>query len=248
MKRLVIAGHSHAYAVTGRAASSVSEIRRITPRVDALIGPWPRAEDYWCELRRQSQDSIVALLWGGNEHNARFFFLPAQPFDFVVARRALLPIQVVFDLVPESLVRARFQPLKTSLVNFLYEFSELQKRNVLVVGTPPPKRDETALRQFIRSETHFRVWVDSRASPGDDIPINLPFIRLKLWLIVQDMLSEAAVAAGVRFLPVPKAACDADGFLLREYWAGDITHANLEYGNLLLAYVLDYCDREFEVG
>ena len=53
-----------------------------------------------------------------------------------------------------------------------------------------------------------------------------------------NMLAEEARSRGLMFIPVPKEVQDADGFLKREFWASDVTHANEAYGNVIYETVV----------
>jgi hypothetical protein len=46
------------------------------------------------------------------------------------------------------------------------------------------------------------------------------------------MLADAADQQGARFVPYPLELISVEGFLKREYWNNDVTHANLEAGTL----------------
>ena len=52
------------------------------------------------------------------------------------------------------------------------------------------------------------------------------------------MLAEKARTRGLMFIPVPKEVQDADGFLKREFWASDATHANEAYGDVIYETVV----------
>lgn len=80
----------------------------------------------------------------------------------------------------------------------------------------------------------FRSYLGAR--PRDAAPESIPLtplpVRRKLWLVLQDLMEEAATAAGCRFEPVPGDCMDAAGFLKDEYAADDVSHANALYGDL----------------
>lgn len=59
-------------------------------------------------------------------------------------------------------------------------------------------------------------------------------IRVGVWQITQDLLKRTVLEHGCKFIPVPESAMDANGLLLEKYWAPDITHANKNFGELML--------------
>jgi hypothetical protein len=52
------------------------------------------------------------------------------------------------------------------------------------------------------------------------------------------MLESTAKQLGTRFLSAPEAAVDASGMLLEKYWNPDVSHANAEYGTLLIEKIV----------
>ena len=85
-RKILIAGHSHAYALglPGAKANSEPALVRIEPGFDGLIGPWPRSDLYWDVLAAEAKvgGHVVALSFLGNEHLAHFL-IEVEPFDFV---------------------------------------------------------------------------------------------------------------------------------------------------------------------
>jgi hypothetical protein len=114
---------------------------------------------------------------------------------------------------------------------------------IALIGTPPPKGDNEALRAVLRhpdaqNEANFAQVAAQLGQPLETIPITDPYVRLKLWYLLQDMLAEKARIRGLMFIPVPKEVQDADGFLECEFWASDVSHANEAYGNVIYETVV----------
>jgi hypothetical protein len=110
---------------------------------------------------------------------------------------------------------------------------------VTLVGTPPPKKDNEALRKLLEKEPYFCDWAAQLGQSIDEIKITEPHVRLKLWFLLQDMIAEIGRRHGARFIPVPSELQDEDGFLLEQYWHPDVTHANAAYGAIVLRKVLE---------
>ena len=70
-----------------------------------------------------------------------------------------------------------------------------------------------------------------------DVELSPRLLRLKLWMVLQEMLEDAARAHSVPFVPVPASVQTGDGFLAEEYWAWDATHANEAYGRVMLDHL-----------
>ena len=52
-----------------------------------------------------------------------------------------------------------------------------------------------------------------------------------------DVTDELCRKAGVIFVPTPEESINEHGFLKKEFYAEDATHANQFYGALLLSYI-----------
>ena len=63
-----------------------------------------------------------------------------------------------------------------------------------------------------------------------------PWLRYKLWRLNSEIVREHAERCGVRFVPVPEAALDGEGFLRAEF-CKNASHANPQYGELLLEQI-----------
>ncbi len=211
---LLLAGHSHLYALFhGREAA--------TRRVELVDGKWPRTPTYWDEVVDRAAGADLALVFGGNEHNACYFFQGDHAFDFVSRQvNRLLPS---IQLLPKKTIRAEFMTAGLSeLPAILKRLIDRNPRQLVVVGTPPPKKDSEALRAMLRDEPFFLELAAHKQGQIEDIVITAPEVRLKLWFLLQDMLADMAAQAGVRFVPVVPAVQDSDGFLRPEFWAPDV--------------------------
>lgn len=66
---------------------------------------------------------------------------------------------------------------------------------------------------------------------------NDPRIRLAIWIIEMEEVSNLLGRLDIAVLPVPAEAIDADGFLLPDFSANDATHANAAYSELVLRQI-----------
>jgi hypothetical protein len=238
-RRIVLAGHSHIFALTGQHYSEVPDLRPLegVEGVSMLLGPWPRGLDYWQALGAAAPGADVALIWGGNEHNVCYFFQADHAFDFLSKQVGqLIPS---FQLVPKNMIRRRFMDVGISdLEKLLPRLVEVGSRRIAVLGTPPPKRDNEILRTMLVVEPFFAEMAAYLGFSIETVPITAPHVRLKLWFLLQEMLAEQAKKVSATFVPVPREAQDEDGFLKREFWTQDVTHANEAYGRLMFAAML----------
>lgn len=238
-KTLLIAGDSHVIAlgvpVTVQAGEYyTTELDGEGGDVLGLVGTWPRSfGDYWGAALRHSAGRTLAVFPGGNQHLAHFLFAPSPMFDLVVSDRPELELDELAQLVPEAALRAFFEtsmkPIRGALGNLRVAADAL-----FVGGTPPPKEDDEFIRARLRKEQHFRRLAAGLGLEPEQVPLSPPVLRLKLWHVLQGVLRDAAQDAGAGFVPSPRSAQTPEGFLKRELYAADVTHANTQYGKLML--------------
>ena len=150
---ILIAGHSHMRALIAEHSygghRSWSYGVQSPPRPCAGHAPWPRPDDYWDKLEANSGGAHVAVIWGGNEHNLHYFFQGQHPFD--VVSRHVRKRQPTVSLIPQRLALAQLRREISSIGGWLHCIaSELAKgpaKSIGVIGTPPPKKDNEALRK-----------------------------------------------------------------------------------------------------
>jgi hypothetical protein len=184
---------------------------------------------YWDFVVEQARERTVAVFWNGNQHNVDFLIEPEPPI-----RLATAPATSSAEpgmVVPEEMLRAHWQATNDELECQLQRLVPVA-RDVLVVGTPPPKTDDF-VSEVLRTDVHFATAArdlgrDPRATPVTDGPT-----RLAMWNVVQDMLAERAAATGARFLPVPDTVKDDEGYLRPVLSTSDATHANTAYAYLV---------------
>jgi hypothetical protein len=208
------------------------------PNVFALHAPWPRSDDYWEHLKAKGVGNRIALVWGGNEHNLHYFFQDNSPFDFVSRHvNMLIPS---FNLIPQRRVRQNFNASSfDQLRAVLADLAAGSPKSINLIGTPPPKKDNEELRKIIANEPVLVRWVEHHGESFDSVRITPPYLRLKLWFLLQEMLTEAARCVGGKFVSVPAELQDDDGFLRTEYWHSDVTHANRRYGEVMLRRIIE---------
>jgi hypothetical protein len=228
---IVIAGHSHVTALIGgkewvgvmqpQSIASGLDDSLLSPVRDhegvfGLRGDWPRTKDYWSTLARLASDYSIALLWEGNQHNSLFLVEQPIPFDFVPRGLEFLPVADDAIIVPEAVVRAKFQSLNGNLEETLADIKTCPDCKVALVGTPPPP---------------------VLPAKYGDVRITPSIVRLKLWHVMTEIMREEAEANGVGFIAVPDVVKDKDGFLKPDFWTNDSTHANPAYGEIMLSHI-----------
>jgi hypothetical protein len=241
---MIFAGHSHINALVGNRVSADPMLQGNSTheRLLSLDGPWPRNDAYWEELIAHADSNRIALIWGGNEHNSLYFFETAYQFDF--RSRHVTRILNNLQIVAQSTIRRKFWNASIrDLSDILAKLLKACPSRIVLIGTPPPKKDNEALRNLLAAEPHFLEWAAQIGEGIDSIRITAPHIRLKLWYVLQDLLAEEAGKVAASFVRVPVETQDEEGFLKPEFSAHDITHANDAYGALMLARVIEELER-----
>jgi hypothetical protein len=235
-RKIVLAGHSHVVALTGRLQSENLQLLPIAGYEEVYFhcGSWPRDLIYWQTLKWAPLGTTIVIFWCGNEHAAHFLFRPEPLFDFVPAGAPESVVDGQAVLLPESLVQAKLGRLPDELAAYLKSLTSATKARLVVAGSPPPKGDEAELKRLVQSEWYYHDQASRLGLRLEDVRLTPGPIRLKLWRVTQDLIAEAARRHGCEFFPVPEAAIDEGGFLKRELWAEDATHANAAYGRIML--------------
>jgi hypothetical protein len=196
-------------------------------------------DDYWGFLADAGAGRTVALVWDGNQHNGAFLVQPDPPFRvYRSAADAGAPAEQAGAWVPREMLSSYWAGSFAALGEAL---DLLVKRSrVLVIATPPPKPGEYLEPKF-QGKLEWDPWVADIASArrlaSNELAVSSEPLRLALWSIIQDGMREEARRSGATYVPVPDSAFDPAGLLAPAYSAGDLTHANSEYGGLMWAQI-----------
>lgn len=235
--RLLIVGNSHVNCYGGHLGRSTDDYE-MNPidevRGFVRIGGSPANLDYWDAAVELTKTFRIAVCWQGNQHVTHFMFLD-KPFDFALASHPELVVDPRVELVPELQVREVFLPSMSHLANVLTRMLDASGPRPIVLGTPPPKADNEAIRRGMQIHADFftKLASDLGFDP-EKAQLTPVFLRLKLWSLLQQMMRETAERLAVEFWPVSASAMTEDGYLRPEYWDEDATHANAAYGALML--------------
>jgi len=170
-------------------------------------------------------DHVVSY-YHGNEHSIFSMVEHPVPFDFFLnaddtpsptakGPRQVIPLEVVQR---ELRGRARATVAYCQILKQVFP-----RQDVVHLMPPPPIGDEQQLRKNPEIFAHhFEVY-----------GVAPPALRLKVYTLYAQILSEELRAVGVRVITAP-AESQVDGFLREDAWM-ESTHANHHYGQLLLA-------------
>lgn len=176
--------------------------------------------------RKLRPDDLLVSVIGGNQHAVFSTIQHPQPFDFFLpgdtapadSRGELVPFRSLYEYFRSSLRRGDGEMIAA--------LRRSTKARVVHLLAPPPKRKNNWIEHY--HDTFF-------ATEGiGQLGISKPELRMKFWRLQSRALNEIGGELDVEVMGPPGAACDADGFLARDCYAGDATHANAKYGELVL--------------
>lgn len=177
-------------------------------------------------------NSLVVCAMGGNQHSALSLVQHPRPFDFAFPGE---PFQARADveIIPFQAVRMQLhEGIKPDFLH-VRTLLDATKGRLIHLAPPPPKADEAHILRSI--ETYFMERGLTRYGVTD------AHLRLKVWRVQIMILRQLCAEAGVVFLPNPPETLTNDGFLAKEFYADDATHANGRYGERVLRQIEALC-------
>jgi hypothetical protein len=170
--------------------------------------------DELLERVRQGGHALIAISLLGNLSNSFGLAKHDKPFYILVDGE-----ECEDELIPRSTMR---DLLKTRIDAASKRFLKIRQATAAPVyhlATPPPKGDQALLQALFRHHNR---------------EINRPSQRLALWQMEMEVVKAACAECGIGFVDPPAATQDSQGFLGRDFYSTDITHANAAYGEFVL--------------
>jgi hypothetical protein len=218
-------GHSHVVALAGAAAlegaafESVNLWNAVNPFFyeNGAVHVLPEFAER--VARRKRVLSVIGFsphaILGNVEH--------PRPFDVVLPAEPDLPVDEACDILPAEALRIKLAEIARPFIEELRALRAVIARPFFQFEPPPPVGDDAWSMQRFPTDIF----------PGEAHKIGSRWLRYKIWRMYCDLIREACVPLEITYLPSPKAALDADGFLSVKY-AFDHTHGNGDYGALVL--------------
>lgn len=173
----------------------------------------------------RSEDLLVFAILG-TLHNIQGLLRPEIPFDFFYPPSS--SILADSAVVPVAALRDHFDKLigGNKLVASLAASAPC---NATHLAAPPVKGED----DWIYANAH-----KYRGSSIRDVGLNPARLRAKLWRLEMDCIARRLKELKIDFLPPPDEAINGDDFLRRPFYGPDVTHANRDYGQLVLRDLL----------
>jgi hypothetical protein len=191
-------------------------------------------QNYLALVRQLGRTRNIAFVWEGNQANADFLLSPGVPFDFVPRGYSDTSTLPDVQIVPESGIREHLSPSLGPLDALLGELGQPDGLLRIVVGIQPPLADNGLIRERLNHEPHYARRAAQFGVDLATIPIAAPSVRRKLWFTMTGLYREMASRHGALFVDTAPGAFDANGFLRVDHSGGDVTHAGLAYGRLMI--------------
>ena len=227
-RKLLIIGHSHvrcfAEACKVYQWNSVRVVDLLTSNCEAhdLQGVCDFAKSETVDFNPE----IVCLLLRGNRHNV--LGIVENPVPFAIgdgANGAEPPEANDRHFIPSGLIRDTFESwLEKKLIVALYDTFPSARR--VYISPPPPLAD------FAHIQTYPDIF-KSKLSNGP-APDKLRTLLYRTEIKVTKKVSENE---GAMFIEPAPHTFDEAGFLHRNLYAPDPTHANSIYGNIMLKHI-----------
>jgi hypothetical protein len=246
--KILLFGDSHSYAIQ-RALQRrekrgqpipLSAHRLLKMKGETEIGD-TSFENFLELVRPLKSTDVVLSAIGGNSYAVFSTIQHPEPFDFIDPHGGP-DADSRLDLIPYRILETHFtQAIGIRDGKSLERLRKATTARVVHVIPPPPKGDDEFITQY--HESVFRN--EGIASRG----VSPASLRLKFWLLQTRVLGRLCKERDVEVLMPPAAAFDEEGFLSPDYYAKDATHANPDYGELILQEIEGrYCPAKAEAG
>lgn len=229
--KIFVFGDSHTRALSKAAAQYYSDdslyeysihwmltIKNEKQRGDLSI------EDACESIKKLAGNDILAISLLGTTHNIIGLVKHNQPYWLFEPGSTKDEINPADEIIPRNAIWDMFER-RTGTSKRIEILKKCSSVRVFHIMPPPPKEDN----EFISSKTS-RYRDNNVADTG----IAPPELRLRLWKIELQVLDKICKEWGITLLPPPIETLDDNGFLKQEFYAEDATHANSEYGALIL--------------
>ena len=241
MTGAVVIGRSHSAAIAEALATVRQSVTGVTvhrlhdenrPYLQNTITP-EEAVDMVAALPPGTRVFLSTL---GTYHNILGLLRSGPTFDVLLDGEER-PDPAAEVQIPSRALEVAFQQhLKTSA--FIRKIRSASHSKVVLLSTPPPKQcNDFLLDRFLEQKKQLY-----RGRSVEEIGIERPESRLKLWQMETRALERWAPTQRLKFLAAPPEAFDENGFLKPRFYS-DATHANAEYGALVVDQICRIVER-----
>jgi hypothetical protein len=233
-RRIIVFGDSHVHALqeavrhrSAKGRQSHFDIRRLLKEKGGKSIGDTSVDEIVEIVRSLGPDDVLVTVVGGNQHAVFSTIQHPQPFDFLAPGDEPDGLAEDAEIIPFRALYEYFASgIRSGDADFIKALRTATAAKVIHLIAPPPKGDNS----FIEDYHDTRFAEEDIASLG----VSSPALRMKFWQLQNRVIERLCEELGVETLLPPEAARDADGFLARGCYAKDATHANENYGELVL--------------
>jgi len=231
---IVVCGQSHAACIleaTNRPELAIADAAAISVcySADLLTAGPPGDKEYWEFVAKLGRGKHIVIVWNGNQHNANFMFQTDPKFTMLGVTDNFPDEKVI--PISSAMIKEFFKPSFVELTEIVA--SMFEAKSVTLMNGPAPK-PISHIQNIISKEKYFTDIVESLNVDLESLVITSDALRLELWNVLSGLLEKCANDLGINFIGAPTESRDIFGMLLPEYRAPDVTHANSNYGILLI--------------
>lgn len=236
-RKVFILGDSHTTAIAeavklrqeaGRDIDSPLDFyasRLSKQKANGSVVPGLSPEDTKALLSQAHKTDVLVCVLGGNQYNTLGLLEHVEPFDLIDPETRADPEPTNARIIPLAQMNAAFAAFVGSVHRAVAHHMAGFKGEALYLNPPPPKQDNAYIKK--NAEGYFRT--DGKVR----LNVSPPRMRHRLWSVQSQALAHMCDDLGVRFVDSPDEAKD-HGFLKRDCYGADATHANWHYGELVL--------------
>lgn len=238
MTRAIVIGQSHSAAIAQGLATERANVDGISVyRLEDSKRPYERDTVKLGEaveiVREQPADTLLFLSMLGTYHNILGLLQSGQSFDFFLDPNEAIDPEAEVRIPHRAIASAFEQHLVTPVP--IRKLRSAAKSKVFLLSSPPPKRsNEFMLERFLSQKKK-----SYQGRSVSEVGLERPESRLKLWQLETRAMAVWAATENIEFVPAPRAALDQDGFLHRRFYLNDATHANAQYGALVIDQICE---------
>jgi hypothetical protein len=174
------------------------------------------------DIRSQLHAPVFSFVGGALPQVFGMIAHPRRPYDFIWPERPDWPLVDGAEIVPYDALYATMQAAIRPFLAIMGAIREVTEGLVFHIEPPPPCEEEI--------KANDPGW--SAFYAADDVIAPIWF-RYKLWRLQSKIVSAYCSGADIAFVPHPREADDARGFL-NPLFRGKPGHGNPEYGALVL--------------
>jgi hypothetical protein len=234
--KVLLFGDSHSYAVQraiekrqGKGKSVPLKVHRLAKIKNGKQQGDTSLEEFVEIIGQLTENDVVLSMIGGNQHAVFSTIQHPQRFDFLEPGGKPV-VQEGAELIPYRVLTSFFEKgIRNRDGKSLEALRHGTSARLIHIIPPPPKGDSAFIQQY-----HESVFANEGITSHG---VSSPVLRLKFWNLQTRLLKALCQELGIEVMLPPKISIDHKGFLSRDFYANDATHANHFYGELLLREV-----------